>query len=195
LQSPESSLPSSASLSPGTYHDRAEFLAAWEALSGAEIARLMNFARYRMAPVTGRLDDSNAKDLLHEALVKTLEGTRPWRRGLPFTHHLFGCMRSISHNWFEQAGRHTELSDVHASSTSLDSALDAQSCIDWIRERLGQDGLQVALRVLECWLNGHTAAETQQILGIPEDVYWAARKQIRRRAELVLERRGITHGR
>jgi RNA polymerase sigma-70 factor (ECF subfamily) len=148
-----------------------------------------------MTPVTGRFDDSSAKELLHEALVKTLEGTRPWRRGVQFTHHLFGCMRSISHNWFEQAVRHSELSDVRSSFPSVDSALDAQNCIGWIRECLRQDGLSVALRVLDCWLDGNTAAETQEILGIPQDVYWAARKQIRRRAELVVERKGITHGR
>jgi len=195
LESPDSSLSSSASVTPATYHDKVEVLAAWGALSEAEIGRLMGFARYRMIPVTGRLDDSDAKELLHEALVKTLEGTRQWRHGVQFTHHLFGCMRSISHNWFEQAGRNTELSDVPAPSPSLDSALDAQACIDWIRERLQRDGLSIALRVLDCWLDEHTAAETQQILGIPQDVYWAARKQIRRRAESVLELRGTTHGR
>ncbi|MGA2903172.1 MAG: hypothetical protein ABSD98_05050, partial [Candidatus Korobacteraceae bacterium] len=72
---------------------------------------------------------------------------------------------------------------------------DAQTGLDWIRERLRQDELSVALRVLDCWLDGHTPSETQRILGIPQDVYWAARKQIRRRALLLLERRGRPHGR
>lgn len=103
-------------------------------------------------------------------------------------------MRSISHNWFEQAGKYSELTEVRASFPSLDSALDAQSCMDWIRERLREDELHVALRVLDCWLNGNTAAETQQILGISQDVYWAARKQIRRRAESVLDIKGVKHG-
>jgi DNA-directed RNA polymerase specialized sigma24 family protein len=116
LESPESSPSSSASLAPVAYHDKVEVLSAWAALTEAEIGRLKSFARFRMVPVTGRLDDSDALQLLYEALVKTLDGTRPWRHGVPFTSHLFGCMRSDSNNWAEQARRHTELSDVPDSS-------------------------------------------------------------------------------
>lgn len=77
MASPESPLWSQASPSSASHHDRAEVLAAWGALSEADMGRLMGFARYRMTPVTGRFDESSAKELLHEALVKTLEGTRP----------------------------------------------------------------------------------------------------------------------
>src|ERR1700740_2425901 len=117
--------------SPGTHHDRIEVLAAFRALSEAEMKRLTGYARYRMVPVRGRLHDADAEDLFHEALVKTLEGTRPWRRGVPFVHHLLGCMSSITNNWFEQGERNSPLpEDVQGSARGVDSAVDADIQIE-----------------------------------------------------------------
>ena len=194
MESPESSSSASTSAPAVTHHDKAEVLAAFRALSETDMGRLMGYARSRMVPVRGRLNDADAQDLFHEALVKTLDGTRRWRRGISFTQHLVGCMKSIAHNWFEQGGRNTELSnDVQASSPALDSAVDEDIQIERLRQELQAD--TVALSVLDNFLDGQTPAETQAMLRINEDVYWAARKRIRRRAKLLVASEALTHGR
>lgn len=145
-----------------------------------------------MVPVRGRLHYADAEDLLHEALVKTLDGTRRWRHGVTFMQHMVGCMSSIANNWFEQAGRNTELSDTQASSPALDSVIDSLAAVNRLRDHLES---VVALDVLDTLLEGYTPAEAQGVFGIPQGVYWAARKQIRRQAEVLVEREGKTDGR
>jgi len=183
LESPETLQSATSVASSGTHYDCAEALAAFQSLSRADMARLVGYARYRMFPLRGRLHDADAEDLLHEALVKTFDDTRPWRHGVGFVQHLVGCMSSIAHNWFEKAGRYTELSDVQAPTPSIDSAMDARAATERLLRELREDA--IACSALQAWLDGWTPAEMEKFLHIREDAYRAAWKRIRRRADVL----------
>jgi DNA-directed RNA polymerase specialized sigma24 family protein len=191
----ESSPPLPASPEQAEYYDKAEVLAAFVALPAADLAHLMRYARLRMFPLSGRLRDADAQDLLHEALVKTLDGTRRWRRAVPLDQHLVGCMSSIANNWFEQAGKFQDIQGFEGSSADADaspdlaSQFDAQEKIDQIRRVLEEENDATALSVLDTMLDGRTPAEAKALLGINDGVYWAARKLVRRRAERLFRRR------
>src|ERR1022692_2869562 len=145
--------PSSPAAPSLGHHSNAEVLAAYLALSKSDIGRLMAYARFRTFSVRGRFHHADAGDLFHEALVRTLDATRPWRKGVTFINHLVGCMRSIVNNWSEKASRFTELSDTPAPSPSMESAIDAQSHIDRLRGLLSKNRL--ALSILDAWLDGY----------------------------------------
>lgn len=183
------SSPSPAPSAPeAKYHEKEEVLAAFCALSPAELERLRSYARIRMIPVRHRLHDADAEDLLHEALVKTLDGkTRRWRRGVSFMHHMAACMSSIVNNWFEQAGKYQDMQGFEGSDADADPSgdpalrFDAQERINRLRSELEDDG--IALSVMETMMDGRSPVEAQAFLRVDNDVYWAARKRVRRCAQ------------
>lgn len=61
-----------------------------------------NFARH----LQSKSNPNVHLELLYEAFLKTLEGSRPWRASdSDFITHLINTMRSISSNWFKQQTR------------------------------------------------------------------------------------------
>jgi DNA-directed RNA polymerase specialized sigma24 family protein len=167
-----------------TEEERREILDAFRALSPVEMRRLKGYASVKMISVRERVFYADGGDLLQEALGKTLEGTRKWNRKVSFFYHLIGSMSSIAQNWCQKGSHETPLADEEPAdpkpSLSLDWSIDAQAYINQIRQML--EDKPVAREVLEAWMEGHTPAETQALLNISKEVYWAARKQIRRDA-------------
>jgi hypothetical protein len=91
-------------------------------------------------------------------------------------------MRSIGHQRLKQAGRYMPLNErVEAPQHWSLSALDAQTTVARLRQRLRGDA--IALNILESMMDEMRPRDTQQSLSISAEVYWAARKRIRRRAE------------
>lgn len=177
---------------PAKYHDQAEVLAAFRALSAPDVKRLMSSARFRMFPVRGRLPDLDAEDLLHEAMVKTLNGERRWRQGVSFMKHMTECMRSIANNWLKQAIRfrearyadldaQAELSGALSDTREEDLLFSNEDRMNTLRRAMGNDA--IAANVLDSLADGYSPAEAQALLRISDKVYWAARKTIRRRVE------------
>jgi len=180
-----------------TEEERREILNAFRALTQIETRRLTGYARVKMISVRQRVFYADAEDLLQEALGKTLEGTRKWNRKVSFFQHLIGSMSSIAQNWCKKGSHETPLADEEPadpeSSFSLDWSIDAQAYINQIRQML--EDKPVARKVLGVWMEGHTPAETQALLNISNEVYWAARKQIRRDAMALLRsEEGFTYG-
>jgi RNA polymerase sigma-70 factor (ECF subfamily) len=66
--------------------------AALAALSEDDLLRLRAIARLRARSLPG---DISWSDLLHEAVVRTLAGTRPWPLDVPLLAFLAGIMRSL----------------------------------------------------------------------------------------------------
>jgi hypothetical protein len=58
--------------------------------------------------------------------------------------------------------------------------LDAQTSVARLKEQLRGDA--IALNILESMMDEMRPRDTQQFLGISAEVYWAARKRIRRQA-------------
>jgi DNA-directed RNA polymerase specialized sigma24 family protein len=177
---------------PAKYHDQAEVLAAFRALSAADMKRLMSSARFRMFSVRGRLPDLDAEDLLHEAMVKTLNGERRWRHGVSFMKHMTDCMRSIANNWLKRAIRfrearyedldaQAELSGALSNTREEDLLFSNDDRMNTLRRAMGNDA--IAANVLDSLADGYSPAEAEALLRISDKVYWAARKTIRRRVE------------
>jgi len=86
----------------------AEVKAAIESLSAVDNYRLKKFAQMHIRGLGRAAMRRDYKVLLHEAITSTLAGAqggeegRRWQKDrVPFTHHLFGSMRSISSHWLK----------------------------------------------------------------------------------------------
>src|ERR1700719_1304433 len=86
--------------------------AALSALSEEDLLRLRAIARLRARSLPGGMSWS---DLLHEAVLRALAGTRPWPPGVPLVAFLAGVMRSLCD---EQWRRHR----LQKSLSTLDIA-------------------------------------------------------------------------
>jgi hypothetical protein len=159
-----------------------EILASFHALTDEEIAQLQSFARYRLMGKTGRYGHVEVGDLFIDAAIRTMEGKRSWTRGVSRFNHLFAVMRSIGCQRFKQAARQMPLDELVAAPQHWSlSALDAQASVARLKEQLRGD--VIALNILDSMMSEMRPRDTQRFLGISAEVYWAARKRIRRQAE------------
>jgi RNA polymerase sigma-70 factor (ECF subfamily) len=156
---------------------------ALAALSEADLARLEAVARLRARAVPG-LDWA---DLLHEAVLRALSGTRRRPPGLPLTVFLAGCMRSLCHEHWRRlsrerqvlvAGEAGEAEPDPAPEADPERALAAsqalQSLLDLFR---GDDAVQAILGGLAA---GLAPPEIRARHGLSETQYDTARKRMRR---------------
>ncbi len=94
--------------------------AAFAALPKEDLHRLHAIARLRARALPGGVSWS---DLLHEALLRALSGTRPWPPGVPLLAFLAGVMRSLCN---EQWRRHLLQDRLPSPSDSTNSADDPE---------------------------------------------------------------------
>jgi len=184
----------------------AEVGAAVEALDEPTLARLQAYARRRVygcgpAVLKGRED----KDLVREAIFRTLDGRRTWQKSIPLDTHLFGAMRSIASHWEEEA-----LADPAVPASSLSYETDdgvpvepydqvPSSAPDPERQAAGREELAliidhfkgdpVASLMITCRMEGTPLSELLA-LGVSENELEAARKKVRRHATRLLGRGG-----
>jgi RNA polymerase sigma factor (sigma-70 family) len=159
---------------------RSEKAGALNALKTDDYGRLFKFAEFTAMKFSGRVKDSNAEDLLHEAIVRVLDerNIRKWYpRKVEFLTFLRGCIRSIANEWYQHA-RDTELPDELLSPIRHDAQAEASMMIEKIREKL--KGRPHAVEIFDLKCEGRTAKEIQKHLGINEQVYAAAVKWIER---------------
>lgn len=182
MESHEASGNSGISRHPGEYYTEDEIFSLLTTLTDKEIERLKNFARFRLLGKTARPGHIEVDDLFIDAAIGTIERRRKWKRGVRPFNHFFGVMRSINHQRLKQAGRYISLSDLIADPRNWNlSGMDAQTDLAQLKERLQGD--VIALSILEMMMDEMDPREAQQLLGISANVYWAARKRIRRAAD------------
>jgi DNA-directed RNA polymerase specialized sigma24 family protein len=73
---------------------------AIDALSDIDLVRLKALARLWSRDLPGGLSWT---DILHEAIARTLDGSRPWPPGVPILGFLSGVMRSICNDHWRRA--------------------------------------------------------------------------------------------
>jgi len=162
----------------------AEARAAIEGLTDTDYAKLMLIARgFARARIRGSVIEP--EDLLQEAITKTLDGRRAWRRTVSILKHLDRVMES-------DAGHIAERSAARAlepvldgaekpASTSPDPSVRAATqdkLDDLLSLFVGDDN---ALEVIHLKGEGFSASEIQQQLGISNTHYDTVIKRIRRR--------------
>lgn len=159
-----------------------EIFTALRVLSEEEIKQMLSFARFRLMGNTARPGYVEVEDLFIDAVIRTMQRKRKWTRSVSGFNHFFAVMRSISHQRVKQAGRYTPLNEQVAASQNWSlSSLDAQTSVTRLKERLRDD--VIALNILESMMDDMRPRDAQQSLRISAEVYWAARKRIRRLAE------------
>ena len=164
------------------WYGKDEVLAALSALSQEDFDQIVSFARSRLIGNAARPGYVEVEDLFVDAVVRTMMRTRHWSRGVGVFNHLFAVMRSIGHHRLKQANRFTPLSEFETTPQNQNpSAVDARTILARLREQLRYDA--VALSILSSMTDEVHPRSAQEDLGVNADVYWAARKRIRRLAE------------
>lgn len=186
---------------PPPAHTGAEIERATAGLEAADLKRLRAVARVLIGPnvdSAGRDYD----DLVSEAVLRTLQGSRAWCRGVDFLHHLAQAMRSVAFEWRQQGQRRAEAGLVPLpespsggddlgqglveSAPSLDPGAEARAIT---RDRLRAmveafEDDRAASVVLEGWAAGRKGPEIRRRHGMSEKELRAAMRRIRRFAQL-----------
>ena len=167
---------------------------ALHALSDADLVRLKALARLwsRGLPV-----GLGWADVLNEAIVRVLDGSRPWPAGVPLLAFLSGIMRSICDDHWRRLRREAltrpgDVADLAATAEDTpgpERTLAAAQALGEI-DRLFAGDLQV-LKIIAGLSEGLTASEICRLYEMTERDYDTARKRMRR----ALVRHGLTWGR
>jgi RNA polymerase sigma-70 factor (ECF subfamily) len=158
---------------------------ALSALSDDDLLRLRALARLRARGLPGGVAWS---DLLHEAVLRALEGTRRWPPGVPLLAFLAGIMRSLcdehwrrrrregpAHPTDEIAAATMAFASSDADPERLYAASQALAAVD----RLFASDVE-ALRVIAGLTNGLGAEDIQRHYGMTSVEYDTTRRRMRR---------------
>lgn len=139
------------------------------------IARL--FAKER---IRGNVEEPG--DLLHNAIIKTLDGTRKWNMSVSFLKHLDRVMESDSGHVAEKQQRSRQAPQSELEREDHTMSLDDQLAVREGAKQLLElfDGDKSALEVLQLKSEGCSAAEIRDRLGIDKREYETITKRIRR---------------
>lgn len=162
--------------------------AALHALSDDDLLRLRALARLRARALPpGGVTWS---DLLHEAVLRALEGTRRWPPGVPLLAFLSGIMRSLcDEQWRRRRREGPAPGEVEAAAmpTAAATAADdadperayaAAQALAAVNRLFACDA--VALKVIAGLANGMGAEEIQSRYGLSAVEYDTARRRMRR---------------
>ena len=169
-------------------------------LSDGDLRRLEQLARLR---VIG-LHAVDWRDLLHEAIVRLLDGTRQWPRDVPLVAFLRETMRSIASDHWRRLERPVVVAE---SELGIDGEIDGSE-VGHARDVAGQPERQVsadetlariedafrdddeALKVMAGMAGGKSPREIQEETGMDETRYASTQRRIRRRLGREFPERG-----
>jgi DNA-directed RNA polymerase specialized sigma24 family protein len=118
------------------------------------------------------------EDLLHEALIRVLEGKRAWPRKLPVAVFLRGVMRSIASDWMAE-GRDdaVDIDDIGYVNHAAAARIDMQKMFALF------DDDPVAQKIFVAMLEGVKGEELRRLSGLAPKDYETKRTKMRRRLE------------
>jgi RNA polymerase sigma-70 factor (ECF subfamily) len=161
---------------------------AIHSLSDADLVRLKALARLWARGLPGGLSWS---DVLHEAIARTLDGSRNWPAGVPILAFLSGVMRSIcDDHWRRERLEHEVLvrdADLEARCAAggaeglvvdPERMLGAAQRLAAVNQLFASD--PIALKIVAGLADGLTAAEICKLYGMSQREYDTARKRMRR---------------
>jgi CheY-like chemotaxis protein len=164
-------------------------------LTVADKLRLRRSAAYWMRGVGQAARNRTGDDLLGEAQLRTLIGTRRWNRKVDFVQHLRGAMESISTCWKQKSGDKTTylmsellkftpkgqesspLGNAASHEPAADRSLIAKEEVARIFRMFTDD--MDATQVLQGWYDDLKPNEIRQKYGLDEKRFAAAKKRIR----------------
>jgi DNA-directed RNA polymerase specialized sigma24 family protein len=152
--------------------------AALAALSEEDLLRLSAIARLRARSLPpGAMSWS---DLLHEAVLRALTGTRPWPPDVPLLSFLAGVMRSLCDEQWRRYRRHDHLPTLGGSGGADDPerACAAAEALAGIQKLFASD--EAALKVINGLISGLAAEDIRRHYGLTAVEYDTTRRRIRR---------------
>lgn len=170
-------------------HDLDEVRKAIAQLTPATLGRLSIAAKSLLGGL--RIDPrrGNQRDLLSEAVTRTLSGERQWRKLVLFERHLFRVMRSIASHWRREALREKLAPTFESLDDHLDfpdprpnpeAALLLRETVEAIYRHFADDAAAIA--VLDCMKKGLGGSLIRELTGLTQLQVAATMKRIRRYA-------------
>jgi RNA polymerase sigma-70 factor (ECF subfamily) len=153
----------------------------------ADLLRLQALARLR---ARGLPPGMAWTDLLHEALVRALDGSRQWPPGVPLLVVLAGVMRSLCDElWrrrrreaavlaFGTAAAEADAGDIPCPAADQERVLAAAEAVGAVYALFAGD--PVALRIIAGLAGGLSAEEIRAAHGLSAVDYDSARRRMRR---------------
>jgi DNA-directed RNA polymerase specialized sigma24 family protein len=166
----------------------ADVASAIEALSATDLVRLKALAQLWGRGLPGGIGWA---DVLNEAIVRVLDGSRAWPFGVPILAFLSGVMRSICDDYWRRV-RHEQRLLVSCDSQSRDGLTvdPMDELADPERVAVAVAGLAevfrlfagdpVALKIIDGMANGLVAKDICRAYGISALDYDTARRRMRR---------------
>ena len=169
-----------------------EFFEAFGSLDERQKLTLSNFS----APLLAGSGFSSGTDLLHEVIIRVMDGSRAWPRHVPMGAFLTWAMRSVAgvdkrhperrpvsyEDWMEM-GDDSDFDCGNEFSCTPEEMLikrqeedDRREVLDGAKRRLSHD--KVALDIFSGLAQEMTPAEIRKAYGISERGYKAARARI-----------------
>jgi RNA polymerase sigma-70 factor (ECF subfamily) len=165
-------------------HTTVDVAGALRALSDTDLVRLKTLARLWSRGLPGGIGWT---DVLNEAIVRVLDGSRPWPPKVPLLAFMSGVMRSICDDHWRRARREVLLSgehlaDVFAATEETtpdpERVLAAAQALAEVHQLFAGD--RCALMIIAGLSDGMSAQEICQHNALSEREYDTARKRMRR---------------
>jgi DNA-directed RNA polymerase specialized sigma24 family protein len=159
--------------------------AALAAMPAEDLLRLRAIARLRARSLPAGMSWS---DLLHEAVLRALAGTRPWPPGVPLLAFLAGVMRSLC----DEQWRRRRLQDALPAPEPTNATDDpertvaATEAIAAIHRLFAADA--AATKIITGLLSGMSPEAIRRHYGLSDVEYDTARRRMRR----AMLRHGLT---
>ena len=150
---------------------------ALRALTSADLMRLKRVAQLRARTVLG-LD---WEELLHEALLRALDGSRAWPGAVSLLGFLAGIMRSLVDGRVVQRRRLAERALAGQAVTvvaSSEDELHARQCLAAIHRFFADDS--DVLHLLAALADHHLGGRAKPVPALPQARHDAARKRLAR---------------
>ena len=165
------------------YATSQEALTAIKHFQNTDYTKLMLIARSFAIRLRGTVADP--EDLVHEAIAKTLDGRRRWKRSVSILKHLDRVMESDSGHMAEKRAAHSTSQFLEGQAEPAarlpdpETRLTALDELDDLLALFTKD--QTALELLRLKGDGFPASEIQRELGMGKTQYDTVTKRIRRR--------------
>lgn len=153
---------------------------AIQGLAAVDVAKLMLIAKFfARSRIPGGV--AEPEDLLHDAILKTLDGTRAWNKKVSIIRHLDRVMESDAGHFAEKAQR-TEPLAGHATRIAEEaSPHDYVATAQRLNAALEQlSGDEQALELIYLKGDGFSATQIKEKMGISDTEYSTVCRRIAR---------------
>ena len=153
-------------------------------LSKIDYVKLMQIASYFTSTRLLKTIIS-PEDLFHEAVLRTLNGKRRWRKTVSIIRHLERVMESISSHEVKKLTMQNTISSIDMNCNTF-SIVDNNEYSDTVNEEIDKILMlfkddKIAVNIISFKADGFSASEIRSKLGIEKLEYESCLKRIRRR--------------